>query len=239
MRILIVDDEELARQRLAQLIEELGPPYELAGEAADGQAALVFCAEQEVDLVLMDIRMPRMDGLEAARALSGGEQPPAIVFTTAYGEYALPAFDSHAVAYLLKPVRKERLRAALEKASVRTRAQLEGAQTGSGQCLSASYRGGVQRIPLSDVYYLRADNKYVVIRHEGGEALLEESLKSLEARLPGRFLRIHRNALVALNRLRGLEKDGMGRFCVTFQDLDERLEVSRRHLAALRQRLKA
>lgn len=234
MKILIVDDEALARQRLVRLVGELGSPYVLGGEAANGRAALEQCREKDIDLVLMDIRMPGMSGLEAATELSAEKRPPAIIFTTAHEEHALSAFDTHAVAYLLKPIRKEKLQSALEKASVMTRVQ-QGVEETNELFLTTSYRGGIQRVPLSEVFYLQADNKYVVVRHADGEALLEESLKSLEARLASHFLRIHRNALVALDKLNGLEKDSEGRPVITFIGLDARLEVSRRHVAAVRQ----
>jgi two-component system response regulator AlgR len=240
MKILVVDDELLARQRLASLIDELGPPYELAAEAANGQQALEQCRRHNADLVLMDIRMPGMDGLEAARRLAEGEHPPAVIFTTAYEEHALEAFDSSAQDYLLKPVRRERLLAALQRSQRLTRSQLSAVSEAPEPMphLSASYRGGVKTLPLDQVIYLRAEAKYVVARHAEGELLLEESLKSLQERYVAWFQRIHRNALVSRQYLVGLEKDAAGNARAVLRDCDETLEISRRHLAEVRRLLR-
>jgi two-component system response regulator AlgR len=240
IRIVVVDDEALARQRLASLIEELGAPYALAGEAANGQEALRACEQVDADLVLMDIRMPVMDGLEAARRLAEGERPPAVIFTTAYEEHALEAFDTAAQDYLLKPVRRERLQAALERAQRLTRSQLSAVTEvpETPPHLSASYRGGVQTLPLDQVIFLRAEAKYVVARHAEGELLLEESLKRLQERYDDWFLRIHRNALVSRRHLVGLEKDPTGNTRAVLRDCEERLEISRRHLPVVRRLLK-
>ncbi len=239
MKIVVVDDELLARRRLASLIEELGPPYQLVAEAANGQQALEQCQRHNADLVLMDIRMPGMDGLEAARRLAGGEHPPAVIFTTAYEEHALEAFDSAAQDYLLKPVRRERLQAALQRSQRLTRSQLSAVADVAEPIphLSASYRGGVKTLPLDQVIYLRAEAKYVVARHAKGELLLEESLKSLQERYATWFQRIHRNALVSRQYLVGLEKDAAGNARAVLRDCDETLEISRRHLAEVRRLL--
>jgi two-component system response regulator AlgR len=241
MKIVVVDDEALARQRLASLIQELGPPYELVGEAANGAQALEQCEQFDADLVLMDIRMPGMDGLEAARRLAEKEHPPAVVFTTAYEEHALEAFGSAALDYLLKPVRRERLLAALERSRRLTRSQLN-AVTAMPETppphLSASYRGGVKTLPLDQVIYLRAEAKYVVARYAEGELLLEESLKSLQERYTDWFLRIHRNALVSRRHLVGLEKDADGIPRAVLHECEETLEISRRHLADVRRLLR-
>ena len=241
MRILIVDDEAPARERLRALVEEIGEPYRIAGEAGNGQQALERCRGDEVDLVLMDIRMPGMDGIEAAAELDRLETPPAVIFVTAYEEHALEAFRGPAVDYLLKPIRRSHLEKALRRASVPTRPQQQAlaARDDSGpEHIAFSYRGGVQRIPVDAIIYFQADHKYVTVRHTGGEALLEESLKSLESRMGERFFRIHRNALVARARLIGLEKTPDGRALVRMADCDERLEVSRRHLPDVRRLLK-
>jgi len=239
MKILVVDDETLARQRLASLIEELGPPYRLAGEAANGREAVEACARTGADLVLMDIRMPDMDGLEAARRLAVSEHPPAVIFTTAYEEHALEAFESAAQDYLLKPVRRERLLAALERSQRLTRSQLSAVNNPEPPpALSASYRGGVRTLPVEEVIYLRAEAKYVVARHAGGELLLEESLRNLQERYADRFVRIHRNALVSLQHLAGLEKESDGTPRAVLRNCDETLEISRRHLAEVRRLLR-
>ncbi|QYZ65996.1 MAG: chemotaxis protein CheY [Gammaproteobacteria bacterium (ex Lamellibrachia satsuma)] len=241
MRILLVDDEALARERLAGLIAELGAPYRVVGEAVNGEDSLKFCAQQGVDLVLMDIRMPGMDGLEAAGRLAGFETPPAVIFTTAYEEHALEAFEREAQDYLLKPVRRERLRQALERSCRITRPQRETL----GQVerekipqLSVTYRGGVLSLSLDEVIYLRADSKYIAVRHGAGEALLEDTLKSLEDRYADWLLRIHRNALVVRRRLKGLERGTDGKMQVVLIGCEERLEVSRRHLPEVRRWLK-
>ncbi|MBT3046764.1 MAG: LytTR family DNA-binding domain-containing protein [Candidatus Thiodiazotropha sp.] len=240
MRILVVDDEVLARQRLAALIEELGGPYRLVGEAANGEEALEQFNRLGADLVLMDIRMPGMDGLEAARRLAEGDQPPAVIFTTAYEEHALQAFESSAQDYLLKPVRRERLLLALQRCQRLTRSQLAASPHREQEVpqLHASYRGGVRTIPLDRVIYLRADSKYVMARHADGELLLEESLKGLQERYGDWLLRIHRNALVARRCLAGLEKGSDGVPRVVLRGCDETLEVSRRHLPEVRRVLR-
>jgi len=241
VKILVVDDELLARDRLAALIEELGEPYRCVASAANGTEALEAFVTTGADLVLMDIRMPGMDGLQAAQQLAQAETPPAVIFTTAYEEHALQAFESEAVDYLLKPVRRERLRKALERARRISLAQLEAVTAVTHKPaphLCVSYRGGVQRLPLDQVIYLRAESKYVSARHPGGELLLEESLKTLEARYADVFLRIHRNALVAHSALVGLEKRPDGVMQVRLQGCEELLEVSRRHLPEIRRWLK-
>ncbi len=242
MKILIVDDEEPARMHLRSLLQEIGSPYELVGEAAGGLEALAVCERLPVDLVLLDIRMPGLDGLTTAARLAAGEHPPAVIFTTAYDEHAIEAFEKSAIDYLLKPIRCQRLEQALVKATTLTRPQQrllqDLRQEEEDAAVNASFRGGLQRISVAEIYYFRAEQKYVVARHQGGEALLEESLKSLEEQFGGRFLRIHRNALVAKARLMGLQKAGDGRILVVLKGTDEQLEVSRRHLAEVRRFLK-
>ncbi len=242
MKILVVDDEAHARSRLCRLIEEIGPPYRVVGEAADGAQAVKRCRQEDVELVLMDIRMPVMDGLAAAAELSRFATPPAVVFVTAFDEHALAAFEQHAMDYLLKPIRRERLQRAMDKAATLNRPQLQALQALQGgrdeAYISASYRGGLQRIALNDVLFFRADHKYVTVCHIGGELLLEESLKSLEERFPERLLRIHRNALISRERLLGLCKEPGGGFSVQLQGTESRLEVSRRHLAEIRRLLR-
>jgi two-component system response regulator AlgR len=236
MRVLIADDEAPARERLRRLLAEIGPPWRLVAEAADGGEVLVACRTQPIDVALLDIRMPRADGLACARALQELEAPPAVIFVTAYDEHALAAFDAHAVDYLLKPIRRDRLEAALARARSLTRAQLSALEAArpEREHLVATYRGGITRIPVDEVLYLRAEQKYVVARHVGGEALLEESLRSLEERFADRFVRVHRNALVARDAVTGLEKDASGGCHVRLRGIPDRLEVSRRHLPEIR-----
>lgn len=241
MRILLVDDEALARDRLASLMKELGTAYEVVGEAANGVEALEQFNKHGADLVFMDIRMPGMDGIQAAKLLVQSATPPAVIFVTAYEEHALQAFEAHAVDYLLKPVRKARLEQALEKAQRVTLAQLEALAQVKEQApqLSISYRGGLWRLPLDKVFYLRADSKYVSVFHTEGESLLEESLKSLESRYSDWLLRIHRNTLVARHALIGLEKGLDGVMRVRLQGCNEGLQVSRRHLPELRRLIRS
>jgi len=238
MNILIADDEPLAIARLAQLLKELDGKYDAVATANNGQEAIQQCQENEIDLVLMDIRMPGMDGIDAALSLQKLTRPPAVIFTTAFEEHALDAFKTNAVDYLLKPIKKNDLLAALKKASALTRVQLDEMKAPE-QYISASYRGGIRRFPLEDVIFLHAESKYVVLRHAEGEALIEDSLTSLEQKFEGHFLRIHRNALVDRNKIMALNKTNNGQMFVNFVGIDDQLEVSRRHMAAIRTLLKS
>jgi two-component system response regulator AlgR len=241
MKILIVDDEALARAHLGRLLQDIGTPYQAAGEADNGATAIQLCEQLEADLVLLDISMPGMDGLTAASQLARLAVPPAVIFTTAYDEYALEAFDQNAIDYLLKPIRRERLEQALTKASNLTRPQLQALQQlqqeTEPEYISVSYRGTLQRIPVNEILYFRAEHKYVLAQYGDSEVLLEESLKSLEERFGERFMRIHRNALVATERLMGLRKSTEGVALVKIDGSERQLEVSRRHLAAVRRLL--
>lgn len=242
MKTLIADDEPLARERLKRLLEDFDQ-IELIGEATTGGEVLEMSARLRPDLLFLDIRMPEMDGLEAAKALSVLDHPPAIVFTTAYDDHALEAFETHAVAYLLKPIRKANLELAVEKAGKMNRAQLRAgsdkntpAKTRSH--LSVRSSGKVELIPIASVYYFQAEHKYVKIRHRHGEDLTEETLKSLAEEFSGQFTRIHRNALVSNQFLIGISKHDDGRYTAKLKGLDERLDISRRHLPSVRKLLK-
>ncbi len=242
MRILVVDDEALARSRLRALLDEMGG-HEVIGEAETGREALLRGDKLHPDVVLLDIRMPEMDGLEAARHFARLEHPPAIIFTTAYGDHALEAFEAHAVDYLLKPIRTERLAHALTAARQLNRSQLAMLrEEDSGERrrthISARVRGNIELIPVADVRYFQADQKYVLVRHAAGQVLIDESLRALEAEFGDRFVRIHRNALVARDALQGLEKLASGQCAVRLRGIEERLEVSRRHLPRVRELLR-
>jgi two-component system response regulator AlgR len=242
VKCLVVDDEALARERLARLLDELGG-WDLCGEAANGAEALRQAERLKPDVVLLDIRMPGMDGLEAARHLALFDSPPAIVFTTAYGDHALEAFDAQAVDYLLKPIHPQRLRQALDKAArlgvVRPETLAETARSGRRTHFCARVRGNLELVPIDDVVFLQADNKYVTVRSPTQQILIEESLKALEQEFGESFLRIHRNALVALHAVRGLEKDASGHCRVLLDGVEERPEVSRRLLPEVRRRIKS
>jgi len=237
MKVLVADDEAPARQRLVALLRELDPGIEIVGEVGDGAAALEVAQKQEPDLALLDIRMPGTDGIEAALRMAELPRVPVIVFVTAYDEYALAAFDANAIDYLLKPVRRERLQAALGKAGVFTQVQREVLRdTLPG--LHVSQGGRLRRIPLDEIICLRADSKYVEVCHMGGAALSDSSLKAIEEEYPGHFLRIHRNALVDPRRMRELRPEA-GVMVLEMEDLERPLEVSRRHLAQVRKLLRS
>ncbi|MBI2399407.1 MAG: response regulator transcription factor [Xanthomonadales bacterium] len=243
MRILIVDDEPLARARLRTLVEELGMPgVEVAGEAVDGVDAILAHESTPFDVVLLDIAMPRMDGLEAARHLSAQEPAPAVVFCTAFDEHALAAFEAHAVDYLVKPVARERLRVAIERARRFTGDQMrrigEEVQPQARTHICARIRGSLRLVAVADVAYFLAEDKYVVVHHDGGEVLIEESLKALEDEFKDRFVRIHRNCLVAVDRILALERNGEGGTMALVRGAPNPLEVSRRCVPSVRDLVK-
>jgi two-component system response regulator AlgR len=244
MKVVIVDDEPLARERLRRLLEEF-PGYEVVGEAGDGAQALMMIHAQQPDLVLLDIRMPGMDGLQVARQLAGEKLPPAVIFTTAFSEHALSAFDASATAYLLKPVRKDKLREALQRATRPSRAsqlKVEAAVAGARpkrEFVLATTREGLVRVPAEDIVYFLADQKYTTVHHLHGEVLIEESLKTLEDDFAPWFLRIHRKALVATRFILSLER-GKGdeeHHLIRVRHAAEPLPVSRRRLAEVRRAL--
>lgn len=240
MKVLICDDEALARERLARFLKDM-EGYEVVGEAENGRDALEQVEATSPDVVLLDLRMPVMDGLACAERLAQLPEPPAVIFCTAYDEHALAAFQVQAVGYLLKPVRREQLAEALARATRVNRAQLEavkhGAEPGAGgrSHITAKTHRGIELIPIDDVRYFLADQKYVTVRHGKGEVLIDETLKDLEGEFGARFIRIHRNALLALDFLDGLELVSPGQYQVRMKGIEERLVVSRRHLPELRE----
>jgi two-component system, LytTR family, response regulator AlgR len=243
MKVLIVDDEALARIRLRAMLEDIGG-YNVCGDAANGAAALQLTEQTRPDILLMDIRMPGMDGLEAAQHLQSLEQPPAIIFTTAYNAFALQAFETHAVDYLLKPVRQERLLEALQHAQRLTRVQAAALhdmdeQAQGRQCICASVRGSLQLVPVEEIRYFQADQKYVTVCTADRQVLIEETLKGLEQEFADQFVRIHRNALVARHYIAGMAKDADGQMVVHLAGIGQSLEVSRRHAAEIRKLVKA
>ena len=242
LRVIIVDDEAPARLRLRDLLGECGSelPLVVTGEAASGPAALELLSQAAADVVLLDIRMPEMDGIEVAQHLQQIEHPPAVVFATAYDDYAIRAFELHAVDYLLKPIRLERLKAALARARaapLRPEALRELARAPRTH-LSAQERGRIHLIPVTDVIYLKAELKYVSVRTAAREYLIEESLTRLEQEFGARFVRVHRNCLVARAAVRGFERSeegGEAHWEVVLTGVDERIALSRRQQHVVRE----
>lgn len=239
MKILVVDDETLARERLLRLLEKVAPDAE-TDEAGNGAQALEMVASVQPDLLLLDIRMPGMDGIAVASALQALEQPPAVIFCTAYDQFALQALDNQAVAYLLKPVREEKLRDALGRAGKLNRLQLAALEDGPAartHLVCESHRG-VEMAAVDEVRCLVAEQKYVRAVHPGGSLLLTETLKELEEEFAGRFLRVHRNALVSRRHVLGLDRDGEDHWSVSLDGVEEKPAVSRRHLSSLKETLR-
>lgn len=241
MRVVIVDDEPLARERLKRLLQEF-PGYEVVGEAGDGESALDVIDDEEPDLVLLDIRMGGIDGLQVGRQLAEMDVPPAVIFTTAYSEHALSAFDANAQGYLLKPIRLEKLRDALQRVRKPNRAQKPQAAPAvvdgkpKREFILATTRDGLARVPVEDIVYFLADQKYTTVKHLHGEVLIEESLKTLETDFEPWFLRIHRKALVNTRFIASLERDRQGdqHHWLRMKHSQEALPVSRRRLAEVR-----
>jgi two-component system response regulator AlgR len=235
-RILIADDEAPARTRLRDLLDECRESFPLAivDEARNGREALEVVNREKVDIVLLDIRMPEIDGMEAARHMAGMEQPPAIIFTTAFDAYAIKAFEVNAIDYLLKPIRLERLLVALGKTRASppvTREALEAAANQPRRHLSVHERGKIHLVPLAEILYLRAELKYVTVRTAEREYLVEESLTNLEEEFGDAFVRVHRNCLVARAAIAGFERnaeESESGWAVVIKATGEKLPVSRR-----------
>ncbi|EIJ44053.1 response regulator of the LytR/AlgR family [Beggiatoa alba B18LD] len=246
MKILIVDDEPLARARLRALLEEIGIG-EVVGEAGNGREAVNIVSLCHPDIVLLDIRMPGMDGMEAARQMRHISPSPALIFTTAYGDHALDAFDQQAVDYLMKPIRRDRLEGALMRAKTLLNISddelsetnsFSPIKTKARSHISVKVRDELRMIPVNEIQYCYADQKYVVLHWTQGEALIGETLKELEQEFSGQFLRIHRSTLVAIVQIAGLVKDHEGRHLIKLRTANKTLEVSRRHLPTVRKVLK-
>ncbi len=242
MKILIVDDEALARERLHVLVTELYPDI-ITIDAINGFDALDKISEHSPEIVLLDVRMPGMDGLELANHLLHLESPPAIVFTTAYQDHTLSAFDANAVDYLLKPIRKERLKIAIERAAVVSQSKLallshDGGAPSARTHLSAIVHGNIQLIAIENIYFLKAEQKYVTAAWPGGEILIDEPLVTLEAEFSNHFIRIHRNALVAINHIEELRKTAEGQHAIKLTGIPIELSVSRRHFSDVKKIIK-
>jgi two-component system response regulator AlgR len=237
---MVCDDEKLARDRLVRLVSDI-EGIDVVAEAGNGREALEQAQASRPDVVLMDIRMPDMDGIEAAQHLLKSDTPPAVIFCTAYDEHALQAFKVHAVDYLLKPVSRDDLANALQRVNGLSRTKLaalepEMHQDGSPRRrhISARTHKGIELISVDDIRYFMADQKYVTVRHGDGEVLIDETLKELEDEFPDQFVRIHRNALISLGFLEGMEMSTAGHYQVRLRGVEDRLTVSRRHVAGLR-----
>jgi two-component system response regulator AlgR len=242
MKILIVDDEPPARERLRSLLSEIGG-CEVIGEASNGEEALELCSQLKPDVVLLDVRMPGTSGLEVARHIDSLADPPAVIFTTAYDQYAVEAFETEAVGYLLKPVRKEKLAHALRHAGRISPSRLTRIAQAAGfeqrrERICARLGDQLRLIPVEDIYYFLADQKYITVRHKGGEDLIDESLKSLAEEFSNDFIRIHRNALVAEKQISAVERTEDGQYVVRVRDCGTVLQVSRRHAAELLRRIR-
>jgi two-component system response regulator AlgR len=246
MDVLIVDDEILARQRLVRMVEKI-EGFNVVAEAGDAEQAMAAVLAQDPDVVLLDIRMPGKDGLSLAQEISTLDDPPAIIFCTAYDQYALDAFGTNAVGYLLKPVKAEQLLQVLDKASRLNKIQRIAAEQklapttpkqDGRQHISAKTRRGVELISLDDIRYFVADHKYVTVFHLQGEHLLDETLKELEEEFGNRFLRIHRNALVSVKHIEAIERNNQGQYQVRLAGCTQKPLVSRRHVGGVKEFMK-
>jgi two-component system response regulator AlgR len=245
MNILVCDDEPLARERMSRMVKAAG--HEVVAQASNGIQALEQVRLHRPDVVLMDIRMPEMNGIQCAQALLDLDVPPAVIFVTAFDQHAIDAFNTQAIGYLLKPINQQQLENALKRASKLNSAQLNSLQQQAkdGELqdrparkhIAARTHRGVELIPIESIYYFLADQKYVTVRHSGGQVLIDETLKDLENEFHDRFIRIHRNALLAIPYLEGLEFVGTGQYQVRCRGINERLAVSRRHLPQLREKI--
>jgi two-component system, LytTR family, response regulator AlgR len=242
MKILIVDDEILARQRIADLLSDIDTDFSIL-QAENGLLALDVVERDKPDIVLMDIRMPVMDGLESATHMSAYVPSPAVIFITAYDEHAVKAFETNAIDYLLKPVRLDRLKQALEKAQIISRSRINHIQElqerkFSRTHLSIPSQGKILLIPVENISCFKADQKYVSVYWGEKQTLCDESLKNLEDEFPDSFIRIHRNALVSISQINILQKNESGAYVLKLNKLEEEFTVSRRHIAALKKKLK-
>ena len=242
MKILVVDDEQLARDRVIDMLAKINNQFTVV-EADNGRSVLEIANRDQPDIVLMDIRMPVMDGLECAFHLAAMPTPPSVIFITAYEKHAVKAFEANAIDYLLKPVREERLAMAIDKATNINRINLATLQKlrQDKACrthLSVVSQGKIQLIPINDVRYFKADQKYVTVYWVDGEALIDESLKGLEDEFAKTFIRVHRNALISVSHTIAMDKNANGGYYITIRGDQEKISVSRRLVAEVKQKLK-
>ncbi|HMA11893.1 MAG TPA: LytTR family DNA-binding domain-containing protein [Steroidobacteraceae bacterium] len=234
LRAIVVDDEEPARTRLCALLKELDQ-VDVVGEARSAAEALRLLPTLDPDLLYLDVRMPGMSGVELARHLATLEDPPAVIFTTAFDEHAMAAFDAEAVGYLLKPVRREKLAAATERARQLTSAQLGALGASNARThLAVRQREGLKLLKLEDVICLIAEQKYTTVRHTGGEDLIDDSLRALEAEFGNRFIRVHRSALVNRDYIEAIDRTADGQHQIRLRGREERMPVSRRLASELK-----
>lgn len=244
MDILIVDDELLARERLVRMVEKMDFVESII-QAENADDAMAAICQDDPDLVLLDIRMPGKDGLTLAHEINRLDDPPAIVFCTAYDNHAIDAFGTAAVGYLLKPVKSEHLMQVLEKTSKLNKIQRAAVKeklsihSPMRQHLSAKTHKGMELIAITDIRYFIADQKYVTAYHLNGEHLLDESLKDLQQDFSTKFVRIHRNALVSIEHIEALERDHQGQYSIRLNGMANRPLVSRRHVADIKELLKS
>jgi len=242
-KLIIVDDEQPARERLEHLVEEI-PDWDVVGSCGTGKEALALAQTLQPAALLLDIRMPGMSGIEAARHIATLESPPAVVFTTAYDRYAMEAFDAQAVGYLLKPVRLQRLRQALEQAARLSASQLRrvaiaDSENRSRRHIAARMGDQVRLVPLSEVLMFRADRKYVSVVQDSGEDLIDESLKDLEEEFTESFVRVHRSVLVNAAHIESLDKQANNKYAVRLRGRSETLPVSRRQVGDVKRYLRS
>ena len=242
--VLIVDDEALARQRLQRLVDAI-PGYRVVAQAQNMGEAIVAVERIDPDIVLMDISMPGMSGLSAAKHLTSLPDAPALIFCTAYDQYALEAFDAKACGYLVKPIEEDKLAAALDQASQLNKAQRRHLDLGQQdehakdrQFVSIKTRKGIELVPIEQVYCFVADQKYVTVYHSDGESLIDDTLKELEVQYGNQFVRVHRNTLAAIEHISALTKNDEGHYQLLLGDQAVKPLVSRRHLAAVKSLLK-
>ncbi|KAA8732353.1 response regulator transcription factor [Acinetobacter qingfengensis] len=243
MKIIICDDEPLARERLLRMLTQLG--HDVLAQAANGRQAIDLVKQYQPDVILLDMRMPEMSGLECAALLNQLNMPPAMIFCTAFDQYALDAFKAAACDYLLKPVSMDDLKQALDRSMRINQAQLQHiayseVMTGASSCrqhIAARTHRGMELIALDDIYYFLADQKYVMVKHKQGQVLIDETLKELEQEFSERFIRIHRNALLSLKYLDGIELIDGGQYQIRCKEIDDRLLISRRHLSSIKERM--
>ncbi|MEH6357969.1 MAG: LytTR family DNA-binding domain-containing protein [Pseudomonadales bacterium] len=244
LRVIVVDDEPLARGRLKRMLEP-EMDYQVVAEAENGEQAIAQVVKYAPDIILMDIRMPGIDGLQAAQQLAQQDNPPAIIFCTAYDEYAINAFDVQAVGYVLKPVRKPALLEALARAQKLSRVQVnallpkqQASPSIQREHISITTPAGLELLALQDISHFRADQKYVMAYCDGRERIVDEPLKELEMEFAKTLLRIHRNCLVSVSYIEAIQRTKTGQSQLQLRNVDEPQDVSRRHLAQLKEVMK-